>query len=317
MRRLIAALVGVLTATAANAQSPAPAASGSQPPHTVEGLTVQPAPQLDPATLRAMVQDFVRMHGAPSRVGKYGVWARPLCPVVVGLPPAMDAFIASRIQAVSAEAGAPQVRRGSDCRRFNVLVVVTSQPQQILDFVRRRQPELLGFHYAAQAERIAVVRRAIQAWHVTSTANGGTIDTSGQGAGDNEVIDSPFTQPPAGAAGSRLADGLATHLLTALIVVNSRRIEGQPIGRIADQVAMEALIQPAPPGRCSDAPTVLDALEPDCLASAGVDGLTSFDRAYLKALYGADPGQFLSLQKTEIGDRMKRDLAPAPRTAKP
>jgi hypothetical protein len=317
MRGWVGALAVFLGAASAAAQAPAVApapAPAAAPPHTVEGLTI-PAKPLDPDTLRAMVQDFVRLHGEPSRVGKYAFWARPLCPVVVGLPDSMDAFITHRIVEVGESVGAPRARRPSDCRHFNVLVVVTGQPQQLLDYVRRRQPELLGFHYAAQAERIAVVRRPIQAWHVTSTANGGTIDTTGMTTGDTEVIDDQFTLPPSGSAGSRFGDGLATHLLTALIVVSSRRIEGQPIGRVADQIAMEALIQPAPTTKCSEGPTILDALEPSCAASTGVESLTDFDLAYLKGLYHADPGQYLSLQRSDIGSRMKHDLAAAPASA--
>ena len=313
MRRLIAALTASLAfSAAAAAQTPAPSTT---PPHTVEGVTVEPSKQIDPEALRAMVQDFVRLHGQPSRIGQYSVWARPLCPKVVGLPDAFDAFVAQRIVEVAAEAGAPKARRPQDCRHFNVLVIVTSQPQQILDFVRHRQPQLLGFHYAAQAERIAVVRRPIQVWHVTSTAQGAAmLDTAGSDV-DHEVVDSPFNTPPSGAAGSRLSEGLTSHLLTALIVVNSRQIEGQPAGRIADQIAMEALLQPAAVGKCSEAPTVLDSLNPSCAASAGVDGLTDFDRTYLSGLYHTDPEQFLGLQKSAIGSQMKRALAPAPSQA--
>jgi hypothetical protein len=310
---MIGSLAVLLCAAPAAAQAPAEATA--PPPHTVEGLTV--LKPLDPETLRAIVHDFIKEHGQPSRYGKLSVWARPLCPVVVGLPPAFDAFITHRIVEVAEAAGAPKAKRPSDCRRFNVLVVVTSQPQQLMDYVRRRQPELLGFHYAAQAERIAVVRRPIQVWHVTATAQGGAAIDAASIASENEVVDGPFNAVPSGAAGSRLSDGLSSHLLTALIVVDSRRIEGQPAGRIADQIALEALAQPADVNRCSQGPTVLDALNPACAASAGVEGLTSFDMAFLKGLYHADPEQFGSLQKSDIGSHMKRDLAPEPAPARP
>ena len=48
--------------------------------------------------------------------------------------------------------------------RANLAIVVSYEPQDVLDYVRKHAPVLLGYHYPDQTQRIATVRYQIQAY---------------------------------------------------------------------------------------------------------------------------------------------------------
>ena len=60
---------------------------------------------------------------------------------------------------------------------------------------------------------------------------------------------------------------------------------------------------------CSDLPTILDFLSPDCPSASDPEGLTAYDVAYLKGLYSVNPEANLSAQRSEIGSRILREVS--------
>ena len=63
---------------------------------------------------------------------------------------------------------------------------------------------------------------------------------------------------------------------------------------------------------CSELPTILDFLNPECPAASDPQGLTRYDLAYLKGLYSTDPEEYLAAQRSEIGSRILREVARGP-----
>jgi hypothetical protein len=303
-----AGLAGVAALALLSLAAPAVSAP-SAPGATVEGVTVT-APQKDADQLPDRVFRFVQAHGVPGRIDQLSRWAAPLCPKTEGLPPAFNAFVSARVSQVARAVGVPAARgrpRNFACRT-NVLVVFTTQPQTLMDNVRKEHPQMLGFHYAAQAQRLAVFNGPAQAWYMTGTSGRGGVPQA----------DTEFGAVPGGQAGSRLSVRLTSQFMGVLVVVDSNRIVGRQIGAIADQAAMLALARAAPGGGCSSLPTILDALNPDCGAARGLGEMSVYDVAYLKGLYSVDPEEFLSAQRSEIGSHMMRDLqTPAAEAAKP
>jgi hypothetical protein len=282
-------------AAAASAPAAPPAPPTHPPAHTVAPLTVTAPNKPDPKEVEALAYRFVRALSEPSRMGQLSRWMTPPCAKAMGLPDAFDAFVVARIASLADEVGAPKAP--SPCRTNDVLVVFTTEPQKLLDFIGRRRSELLGFHYAAQTKRLTTFRGPVQAWYVTATV-----------AGRVHYIDEEFQPMPGGGAGSRLSAGLASAFEAVLVIVDASKIAGQPIGRIADDVAMLTLARSPVSQACRDLPTILDALKPDCASSAEIDGLTGSDLAYLKGPYSADPTQFLNLQKSDIATSVAHNL---------
>jgi hypothetical protein len=301
----------------------APAAQAYQPPATPAGAatTVEPltvtAPKRQAAQLPSLVSRFVQQHGAPSRIDQLSRWAVPLCPKTGGLTAPFNAFVSARVLQVAKTVGVPAAKpRNRDVAcKTNLLIVFTTKPQTLLDNVRKSHPQMLGFHYAAQTQRLATFDQPIQAWYMT-------------GAGGRESLPEPdteFGRAPQGTAGSRLSAGLTNQFMGVLVVIDSNQILGRQIGALADQIAMLSLARATRATGCSELPTILDAMNPDCQSSAPLTEMTVYDVAYLKGLYSIDPEEFLAAQRSEIGSRMLRDLtAPAspqqttsPQTASP
>jgi hypothetical protein len=287
---LLAAMLGL----AANAQ-PAPQ-TAPQFSTTVESLTVTGAKTL-PDDLPAIVAKFVQSHGAPSRIGQLSRWTVPICPKAEGLSDPFNAWVARRERQVAASVGAP-VDRHANCKP-NLLIVFTTKPQELLDNVRKHQPQMLGFHYAAQTKQLASFSHPFQAWYIT-----GTAPEDGQ-----VLMDTEFAGPPGGTAGSRLTSHLTSQFIGALVVMDSTQAIGHQIGAIADHVAMLSLARASQVSGCSELPSILDFLNPDCRSDIDVEAMTAYDTAYLKGLYSVSPIEYLAAQRSEIAGRMMRELA--------
>jgi hypothetical protein len=282
------------------AASPAAPTASAQPSTTVDSLTVT-APKIEQEKLPALVNRFVEAHSAVSRIDQLSRWGGSVCAQTGGLTTPLNAYVSARVKQVAASVGAPidkHPNRNFPCRT-NLLIAFTTDPQALMDDVRKRHGQMLGFHYAAQAQRLALVNRPIQAWYMTGTkAEGGEIE-----------VDDEFHRLPTGSAGSRLTSRLESQFVGVLVVIDANRIVGHQIGAIADNVAMLSLAHAAEVKGCSDLETILDFLNPDCPAGADPPGLTRYDVAYLKGLYSIDPQEYLAAQRSEIGSRILREIA--------
>ncbi len=277
--------------------------SEPQPGATVESLTII-APKAEQEKLPAMVNRFVEAHSASSRIGQLSRWGDPVCPQTGGLSPALDAYVTARVKAVASSVGAPTDKhpnRSFACKP-NLLIVFTTTPQALMDDVRRHHPQMLGFHYAAQAERLAHVERPFQAWYMTGTTSEGGLPEP----------DDEFHRLPPGTAGSRLTVHLESRIMAVLVVVDSSKIVGHQIGAISDNVTMLSLARGVPPKGCSELPTIVDFLNPDCPSLSDPTGLSAYDVAYLKGLYATNPQQIARFQQGDIGERILRDMKTAP-----
>jgi hypothetical protein len=299
------ALVAALGAQARNAPeppaaNPAAQAAPSQPSPTVDALTVM-APKVEQEKLPTLVNRFVEAHSATSRIDQLSRWAAPVCPQTGGLSAPFDAYVTARVKAVAASVGAPldkHPNRNFPCKT-NLLIVFTTTPQTLMDDVRKHHPQMLGFHYAAQAQRLATVSHPVQAWYMTGTAP----------EGGNAELDDEFHRLPTGNAGSRLSARLESQFMGVLVVIDASKIVGHQIGAIADSAAMLSLAHATQAKGCSELPTILDFLNPDCPAGADPTGLTRYDVAYLKGLYSINPEEYLAAQRSEIGSRILREVS--------
>jgi hypothetical protein len=292
---LIALLAALGTSGSRAGQPPDPGAS-PEPGATVEGLTVIGPRPPGPEELPHLVFKFTQSHGAPGRIGQLSRWAMPVCPKTRGLPPEFNSFVTARVVEVAARVGAPSDKNPA-CEA-NVLILFTTEPQRLMEAIRRDYPDLLGFHYRAQAKRLATFKRPIQSWYVTGTKpRDGYVE-----------LDSQFHWTPSGSADSRLTSKLRSEFLLVLVVVDANKAQGREIGAVADNVAMLSLARPAETPGCSALPSALDAMAADCQAVASVDGLTPYDAAYLKGLYASDPEDRLLARSGKIAGRMVREL---------
>ena len=74
-----------------------------------------------------------------------------------------------------------------------------------------------------------------------------------------------------------------------------------------DYLALLALTRMADLDLCAPLPSITDLLAGGC-ATPVADSLTGADRAYLKALYSADLGKNLNIERADIHEEMMRQI---------
>ena len=273
------AVAGAAHPQAAPTKAHAPASASVS---TTVGEVVVPgkkAPKL-PENLPDKVWKDVKARAQPSHTGNLSRWMVTVCPGIYGLNPKYAASVSQRITEVARKF--VQVRP-EPCHGINVLVAFTTVPQELMDDVRKNHPGLLGYHYVQEERKLAAFKGPIQAWYVTAT--NGIIDN---GYGGNGVRTGGTTT---GVPTGRLNNGQASSLRFVLIVVESSQVKGQPIGRIVDYIAALALSRTGARKGCGPLPSILDALDRACPASAALETLTAYDESFLKALYSTNAGQ--------------------------
>jgi hypothetical protein len=291
-------------ASAAPARESAPTSDDSTP---VQGLIVTGHRRPPVRDMPAAIDRFVRSHGAATRridqIPRWE-WQTPICVVTAGLDPEFNAFITKRIVEVATSVGAPVAKPKPNKSKPNkpcqssVEILFSDDPQGLVGKIFKRQDELMGYHFAPNVPTLAHFDPPIKAWYLT-----GTRGRSGF------AIDSIWTQEPSGSLGSRISTGLRAEFVNILVVAQIRDVIGYEIGPISDYLAMLVLTQPHSLSSCDPLPSILDLMSPNCGDADKPKTLTREDLAYLKALYSVDAVQSATLERSDIWNRMKRELA--------
>jgi hypothetical protein len=315
--------------------------------------SIQPSAPPDTVTVQAPLthrealtksKGFVRTYAKPTvRLDQFARWEDPVCVAVSGVTPEQVAIIKARVEEVAKGVG---LKLGRPACKPNIDIRFADPPQVLLDQVAQKTPALLGFHYPNEREALKTVTRPVQAWYMTASRGEGTgnvalstmnIGYLGQrdlngapGATTmlgnsglpevirpNESLDRPGSGIPNGCAARRFSSCLQSMFWHVLVVVDARKVQGQPLGPIMDYLAMLAISQPQSLDGCLDLPSIIDLFAPTpCPDRTEPDGLTRADTAYLTSLYKADLEGKKTVEQSEIAGRMA-DMLARPRPAEP
>jgi hypothetical protein len=272
-----------------------------------------------------IVPRFVQSHGAPSpMIDQVARWRDPVCPKTTGLQSAYNEFVTRRVLAAARAVGAPTRKKCG----INVEIVFTPTPQELLDHLAKVYPALLG---STRSRNDKTFTRALQTWYLTGTRSmaGWSPAVTGldapptPGSSDNPIsptaplastpgiqVDLPNGQgtAPSGLAGSHLGMSLRSEFLHVMVIVDSHKVTGLPLGALSDYVAMVALTRMASLDTCSELPSIIDLLSAGCGEKAKPSAITVADTAFLKALYGSDLELKLNIEQGEMHDRMLAGL---------
>jgi hypothetical protein len=307
--KLIAALATLLGVATQVIAAPSP-------PSIPQVTVVAPRPPTPEELAGTAVPDFVKSHSSPSIViGQLTRWRRAVCPLTRGLDPDFNAFITARIRAVAAVVGAPH-EDSPDCKP-NIEILFTLEPQQVIDAALKQDSRILGFHYAGEERRLATMTRPIQGWYVTSTRNYTGVEAvddplplGSQQSGIDATGPAGFIQSkvPPGRPGSRLTNLRTSQVVLATIVVDANKIKGMAVGPLSDYLAMLVLTQTRSFDACSQLPTIMDLLAPNCDDSRKPTQITAGDLAFLRALYRANLETPVDLEQSDIEFAMQREF---------
>jgi hypothetical protein len=326
---LAAGLTSIAVAASADPKPPAPG-SPPEPATTVQSVTVTPSPPRKPPP-DAAVHAFVQSHATPTHIGQLPRWHEPVCVGIAGIDPQRGAKIVARVIDLAQRVGAPVAP--ASCHA-NFAIVVSDDPQAVLDYIKQRQPVLLGYHYPSQTERIATVRYPIQAWYVTASGGkgaavtvsiggsagmgmgmgGGAALTGGSQAslgGGEATIDDPCCAVGGGVAGSRLTSGMTSAFAAVTVVIDARVLANHDETLVGDYVGVIGLSKTSPAQTCSPLASVLDVLVQGCAGADAITEATASDVAFLQALYATDSSNPEWMQRSSIADLMRRQALQA------
>lgn len=256
---------------------------------------------------------FVGQIAVPTRlIGKLARWDMPICPVVAGINADAVKFVTNRLLEVAGWAGA-LVSNDPQCVP-NIQIVFTTEPQALLDDVRRTKKHMLGyFDSIAQLNRLSTYHGPIQAWYMTATDDARGYrqsDTTNSGGVEIEVAGTGLklqnTARSYATLGSRLGDGLRANLHHVTIIAEPGRILEHEMGPVADYISMLALAQMQRLDRCQSLPSITNLLVADCPRVP--DGLSDIDLGYLRGLYHMDAERNKGVQVHQIIMAMRHEV---------
>ena len=276
---------------------------------TVTGL--KEAPQ-------EVVNRCVRSFAAPSYLtGKMARWENGVCPNTAGLAPKFAAFVSRRVRELAAQVKAP-VDKNPSCRA-NIEIVFTTTPQNLLDTVRRKYRMYLGYHSGpAQADKLAVVTRPIQAWYLTATKDlSGKVEVDAYGAVSSDLVGAVAQDIATGGSGvgtangtrkvtgGRLKDGVRTIFRNVIIAADPTKLTDYEVGTLADYIGMLALTHLSSLEVCQQPlPSIVNLLARNCPNPPSQ--LSESDLGYLKGLYSMSADGNMRMQQDGIAYQMKQ-----------
>lgn len=253
-------------------------------------------------SLSQFVDHHATTHDFPTPISRnLGRWRggmQSICPATTGLSTNYNAFVTSRLRAVAEYVGAP-VQSDSKCSD-NVTVVFTDNPEQAMKGIVSWAQKYFqrNNHFQSIKRLIAYTSdHAIQGWYFTTHG--------GARASNTEIALLPVSLLPIWPKIFPRNDGGDTNGIgAAVLIVDARKIEGTPIGAIADYLAVLSLSVIQSPDHCDPLPSILDLMSSSCGAREKPTAITAGDLAFLKALYYKNTVLGGSLSRADIEANM-------------
>jgi len=272
------------------------------PEITVTAPRLPTAEELAGNSLSQFVDHHATTHDFPNPVSRnLGRWRggmQSICPATTGLSADYNAFVTSRLHAVAEYVGAP-VQSDPNCLD-NVTVVFTDNPEQAMKGIVSWAEKYFqrNNHFQSIKRLIAYTSdHAIQGWYFTTRG--------GARASNTEIALLPVNLLPIWPKIFPRNDGGDTNGIgAAVLIVDVRKIEGTPIGAIADYLSVLSLSVIQSPDHCDPLPSILDLMSSSCGAREKPTAITAGDLAFLKALYYKNTAWGGSLSRADIEGNM-------------
>ena len=207
-------------------------------------------------------------------------------------------FVLARLSQVARDAGAPLAPE--KCTP-NFLVVLTARPEALLKKWWTRNPRLFNNDRGVGGiNRFIGTTRPVRVWYNATSACTGTQTTF--------EVEGGMVYPSCahGGLGSRLTWESVRKITSAIVLADAGLVKDLSAGQLADYIAMIGFAQIRESAKPGDAPTILRLFAE--IGAARPAGLSRWDQAFLKSLYGTDSADVMQI--AEIKLKMDSELAP-------
>lgn len=223
-------------------------------------------------------------------------WREPVCPIIAGLLQQEGEFTHKRISKAARAAGVPVAEE--PCRP-NLLIFVTPDVKQFFTGMSMHT-RLLTFNGAHPSVIDEFIRksRPVRVWYRTYMST-----PDGKFLGNTDPTD--MEGPPAYTPETAYARfNVIWGMRQVTVVVEKARLKGVSLAQFADYVAMTGLAQIKPGAHLADVPTILKLF--DGAPQAAPNGMSDWDRAFLKSLYVTDSTS--KGQRSQIAHQVVHDI---------
>jgi hypothetical protein len=289
---------------------PAIGSVASAPPATPDVTVTVPPPPADRELAGDSLHQFVLHHATVHYVntgvrGNLAHWRggkQSICPVTQGLDPGYNAFVTARLRALAAYVGAP-VQTDPQCND-NVQILFTTKPHETMKNVEKWASFYFRYRYGA-IRRLIEYRndQVINGWYITTSGGATALNAD---LGLQRLNLAPLWPRITPNWPSDIGD--MSGIGVVILVIDTTKVAGYPIGTIADYAAVLTLSVVQSPDHCDALPSILDLMSPSCGSREPPAGVTAADLAFLKALYYRNTGLGSSPSRDAIQDNMLRQF---------
>jgi hypothetical protein len=229
-------------------------------------------------------------------------WNKPICPLVAGIPADQGEFILRGISQAARHAGA---KLAPEKCRPNFHVILTTDPDRVLELWRKRAPGVFGMEAPQKVRRILGKPRPVRVWYNVWDACADGVDT-GTGIGADPDFGLQMSTPYGGGClkDSRLVFSTVRAISSAIVLVDLDETRQIRLGPLTDYIAMVGLTDVNLDGDWGEEPTILRLFAAS--GDATSRKMTIWDRAFLNALYRTS--QKDRQQRSEIARAMVNDF---------
>lgn len=248
-----------------------------------DGILVTGQREIEPKVVHRYVRQI-----SSTVDGQLTRFSQPVCPMVRGFAPDVNAVVERRIRKVAADAQAPVGEAGC---RANLIVLVTKNADTMVKDLRQRAPELFEGLTSTDLQR-AFRDGPVHLWNTTLLLN-----DDGQ-----RQIGSTMTVKSA----SILNLPTQQAIIGSMAVIDQEATIGKTLAQIGDYVAMRALVGAKPPAVGIESDTILTLFNAGGVAPPG---LTLVDKSYIAGVYDTSPMMHATSAMGRISSKIRRDAA--------
>jgi hypothetical protein len=233
----------------------------------------------------------------------YGLarWERPLCPLVSGLTREEGEFILARVSEIAHSIGVELA--GENCRRPNLYILVTTRPKELLQGMEKRN-RIFTFGVdalPAVIDEFIDTPRPVRAWYSTNMSDAWGLPPAIENPGSSGSF-----RVVSKANSSHLISNVVYKFTRVFVIIDATRLQGVSRGQLADYVGLVGLAQFKSTPHLGDVQTILRLF--DGKPQAAPAGMSDWDMAYLKSLYGI--GESLAKPRALLSRLMLDEMIP-------
>lgn len=229
--------------------------------------------------LQEMTTDFVREVGSPARGRGLARWDRHVCPGVVNLHRETAQYIVDRISTVATDLG---LEAGAPGCEPNILIIAAVDSSNFTRAIVQSRPRLFSGSGSGMDLGYAALRRfqnadqPVRWWNVSAPIDSdtGQIAVRLRGLGPPQIRSY---------AATRLSTQIVDTTQRVFVIMDIDRVNQVSLAQLGDYLAMITMAQIDPDAETGGYATVLNLFDDP----SQTEGLTNWDRAYLKGLYDA------------------------------